>query len=112
MALNFPILVGELIVRDINIMVKYLKHKKKEMRRPELEEQILDYIKTLYKATYIGRLTVDQEDQEDPVTHAIQRRYIFLMGVPSYMVPTTNIINIDTDEEFIDYIFEELRTRN
>lgn len=82
------------------------------MRRPELEEQILDYIKTLYNATYIGVLTVDQEDQVDPVTQEVQRRYIFLMGVPSYMVPTTNIINIDTDEEFIDYIFEELRTRN
>lgn len=64
--------------------------------------QILDYILTLYRAEYIGRLEVYQDGET----------YMFLIGVPSYMVPTTNFYEATTDEDFLTYIFEELRTRN
>lgn len=37
---------------------------------------------------------------------------MFLIGVPSYMVPTTNFYEATNDEDFLTYIFEELRTRN
>lgn len=72
------------------------------MRRPELEQKILDYIKTTYKADYIGRLEVIQNDDI----------YTFLIGVPSYMVPTANHYECNSDDEFLTYIYEELRTRN
>lgn len=70
--------------------------------RPDLVAQILDYILTLYKAEYIGRLEVYQNGTT----------YMFLIGVPSYMVPTTNFYEATNDEDFLTYIFEELRTRN
>ncbi len=72
------------------------------MQRPELVEQILDYIKTLYKAEYVGVIEVDQ----------LLTVYKFKMGIPSYMTPTTNIYEASSDEDFLNYIYEELRTRN
>lgn len=72
------------------------------MLRPELVEKILDYIKTLYKAEYIGFIQVTQVDNV----------YQLKMGLPCYMVPTSNIYETDSDEEFLNFIYEELRTRN
>jgi hypothetical protein len=48
------------------------------MRRPDLEERILDYIKTLYNAEYKGLLEVTQDDNA----------YVFRIGLPSYMATT------------------------
>jgi hypothetical protein len=72
------------------------------MRREDLELQILDYITNLYSAKYIGLLRVEQSDTT----------YTFTIGVPSYMART--YINYDStnDQEFLDFIFEEIRTRN
>lgn len=72
------------------------------MRRQDLEKQILDYIKTLYKAEYIGLLLVTQIDST----------YIFKIGIPSYMVPTSIIYDSNSDDEFLKNVYEELRTRN
>lgn len=72
------------------------------MQRPELVAQILDYIKTLYKAEYKGFIEVDQ----------LLTVYKFKMGIPSYMVPTVNIYEANSDDDFLAYIYEELRTRN
>ncbi len=72
------------------------------MQRPELVQQILDYMRETYKAEYIGRIEVNQIDTE----------YMFLIGVPSYMLPTTIYYSCNSDEEFLDFIYEELRTRN
>lgn len=72
------------------------------MRRPELEEKIHDYIRTTYNANYIGLLEVNQEGT----------RYKFSIGIPSYMVPTSIIYDTSNDEDFLDHIYEELRTRN
>lgn len=82
------------------------------MRRPELEQKILDYIETLYKAKYVGLLEVEQIDEINPVTQEVQPLYKFKIGVPSYMVPTTTSINIDNDDAFLAYIYEDLRVRN
>jgi len=72
------------------------------MLRPELVAQILDYIKILYKAEYKGFIQVTQIDNV----------YKLQMGLPCYMVPTSNIYETDSDEEFLSFIYEELRTRN
>lgn len=72
------------------------------MQRPDLVTKILDYMLNLYKAQYTGRIEVVQNDNT----------YMLLMGIPSYMVPTTNYYVCETDEEFLDYIYEELRVRN
>lgn len=72
------------------------------MSEQELEQAIHDYIMTLYKAEYKGLLEVNKKNSE----------YIFKIGLPSYMQPTSIAINADTDEEFLDFIKEELRVRN
>jgi len=72
------------------------------MRRTDLELVILDYMKHLYKAEYIGRLEVEQTDTS----------YTLLIGIPSYMAPTYITCACDKDVDFLDYVQEELRTRN
>jgi len=82
------------------------------MQRPELVQKILDYMRDLYKADYIGYISVEQLDEVDPVTQQNQRKYKFKIGVPSYMVPTSSTIEADNDYDFLAYIYEDLRTRN
>lgn len=72
------------------------------MKRSDLVQKILDYIKTTYKAVYKGYVDVDQDNKQ----------YIFTIGLPSYMSPTHITGEFESDEQFLDYIFEELRTRN
>lgn len=72
------------------------------MQRHDLELKIHDYIKTTYQANYIGFLEVVQEGT----------RYTFSIGMPSYMALTTINYDGDDDIEFLDFIYEELRTRN
>jgi hypothetical protein len=72
------------------------------MQKPELVEKILDYITNLYKANYIGTIELEYEDNT----------YKLTLGIPSYMSPTVIIGSFSKDEEFLHYIYEELRTRN
>lgn len=72
------------------------------MEETELTQTIRDYIKTLYKAEYTGRLEVEKDENG----------YKFIIGLPSYMSPTTISSNHSSDEEFLEYIYEELRKRN
>lgn len=72
------------------------------MRRPELELKIRDYIAIIYKAEYRGKFEVIQNGN----TYTLQ------IGLPSYMALTSISYETDDDQEFLDYIFEELRTRN
>ena len=72
------------------------------MQRQDLESQILDYIKNLYNANYVGRLEVHQDSNI----------YTFIIGLPSYMSPTVINYETNSDEEFLDFIYEELRKRN
>jgi len=72
------------------------------MNEQELTQAIHDYIKTLYNADYNGYLKVEKTDTE----------YKFIIGIPSYMFPTVTAGEFNSDEEFLDYIFEDLRIRN
>lgn len=75
------------------------------MLREDLVNEILDYIRTLYKAEYTGRIEVQQNDDT----------YSLLMGIPSYMTPTTTFYTATSDnkdDEFLNYIYEDLRVRN
>ena len=72
------------------------------MKRADLEAMILDYMKNLYKASYIGFIEVIQKDDE----------YSLTLGIPSYMTLTSISMQSDKDEDFLSYIYEELRTRN
>lgn len=72
------------------------------MRLTELEEKILDYMKTLYKAKYKGRLEVHKNNTE----------YTVIIGVPSYVTPTYISIDTDNEDTFLEYIYSELKNRN
>lgn len=72
------------------------------MNDQELTQAIRDYIKSLYSANYNGYLKAEKVDSE----------YKMSIGVPSYMFPTVIAGNFDSDEDFLNYIYEELRTRN
>ena len=72
------------------------------MSELELEEKIHDYIMKLYNAKYEGLLKVKKGNLE----------YSLIIGIPSYMIPTTITIDCETDEEFLNFIYAELRSRN
>ena len=83
-------------------MAQSHKLKKNDMDEQELAQKIHDYIKTWYNADYIGLLTVKKNNPG----------YTFTIGLPSYMMPTTINCDYETDEEFLDFIYYELRIRN
>jgi len=68
----------------------------------ELAQQIRDYIKSWYNAEYQGLLRVEK----------LNPGYKFSIGLPCYMMPTTLATDCATDEEFLDYVYSELRSRN
>ena len=72
------------------------------MEELELEQKIHDYITETYKAEYKGLLKV----------HKNNLGYSLILGIPSYMVQTSFAIDCETDDEFLKYVYEELRVRN
>lgn len=72
------------------------------MDEVELAQTIRDYIKLLYKAEYTGLIRVDK----------LNPGYRCVLGIPSYMVQTSFAIDCETDDEFLKYVYEELRVRN
>jgi len=68
----------------------------------ELAQAIRDYIKSWYKADYTGLIRVDK----------LNPGYKCVLGIPSYMVQTSFAIDCETDEEFLNYVYTELRVRN
>ena len=72
------------------------------MQEQELVQMIRDFIMSCYKAEYKGLLTVKK----------LNPGYVFTLGLPSYMTPTTISCDYQTDQEFLDFIYEELRSRN
>lgn len=72
------------------------------MSEIELAQMIRDYIKTLYNMEYVGRLEVEKSGST----------YKFIIGLPSYMAPTMIASHQESDEDFLNFIYEELRTRN
>ena len=72
------------------------------MEEVELEQMIRDYIKTWYNAEYIGLIRVEK----------LNPGYKCILGIPSYMVQTSFAIDCETDEEFLNYVYTELRVRN
>jgi hypothetical protein len=68
----------------------------------ELTQAILDYITEFYKAEYTGYISVTREDT----------KYVVKLGLPSYMYLTTISGDFESDQDFLDYVYEELRTRN
>ena len=72
------------------------------MQEQELIAKIRDYIKSIYSAEYVGYLNVEK----------LNPGYKFSIGIPSYMCPTTFAIDCETDDEFLEYVYSELRSRN
>lgn len=72
------------------------------MTELELTQAIRDYIMSSYNANYVGYLIVEK----------LNPGYKMSIGIPSYMFPTTIAGDFSTDEEFLDFIFKELRERN
>ena len=87
------------------------------MNELELEQAILDYIKINYKAEYTGFLKVEKfpstytEFIGNPSNNP-GPGYRMSIGIPNYMFPTTIACDFETDEEFLNYVYEEFRTRN
>lgn len=72
------------------------------MDTQELEEKIRDYIRTTYKAEFMGLLSVVKLDVG----------YKLILGIPSYLAQTSIATDLEDQDEFLNYIYEELRTRN
>ena len=72
------------------------------MRRLDLEKKIHDLIRTEYNAEYIGRLEV----------YKVNTSYQLIIGIPSYMAPTTISADCETDQEFLNFVLSELKLRN
>lgn len=68
----------------------------------ELKDKIKKYILDLYKAEYTGYLEVEKSSTG----------YKMSIGIPHYMFPTTIACDCDTDEEFLNYVYEDFRIRN
>lgn len=75
---------------------------KKEMQTEELENKIHDYIIKLYKAKYTRRLEVTHENGI----------YTLTLGIPDDVIPTAISFQTEDSQEFLEYIYEELRIRN
>lgn len=76
------------------------------MEEAELEQVISDYLTTLYNCTYNGLLEVTKQSLDEGWLYTLS------LGIPSYMCKTTISGEFQSDIEFIDYIKEEIRTRN
>lgn len=72
------------------------------MEEKELEQMIRDYIMTLYNAEYIGFLKVEK----------LNPGYKMSIGIPHYMFPTTFAGDFETDEEFLNAVYEDFKIRN
>ena len=72
------------------------------MNEEQLAQKILDYIENWYKAAYVGRLFVNKNDGVYKVS----------MGIPSYLTLTSLAGDFSSDEDFLKYVFEEIRKRN
>lgn len=68
----------------------------------ELEEKIHDYIKNLYKKEFIGLLQVKK----------INDIYELTLGIPVEDIPTKISLQTDSEEEFLEYVCDELKKRN
>lgn len=72
------------------------------MRREDLEQRIHDFFHKEYEASYNGRMEITQEGSI----------YSFLLGVPSYMAPTHISMETESDEDFMKFLEQELKSRN
>lgn len=72
------------------------------MSETELVNNILAYIKLIYKADYVEYISVEK----------LNPGYKFKIGIPSYMMPTTLATDIDDETIFLDLVYTELRTKN
>lgn len=83
------------------------------MEEQELEQAILDFIRINYEAEYTGYLKVEKFPSSFPSYFENPGPgYRLTIGVPSYMFPTTISCDFTTDEEFLDYVYNEFKTRN
>lgn len=72
------------------------------MTTAELEQAILDYIRNWHSADYVGTIEVTVENGV----------YKLALGIPSYMCLTTIGGEFSSDEDFLNFIYEEIRKRN
>lgn len=72
------------------------------MEIANIKTTILDYITELYKANYVGYFEVFRNGNS----------YTLELGIPTYMERTSISCDSETDEGFIDFVKEELRSRN
>jgi len=72
------------------------------MQRLDLEQTIHEFIRNWYRADYVGLLIVNEKNGY----------YTLVMGLPSYMLPTTISLECSSDDDFLNYIYNELKVRN
>lgn len=83
------------------------------MTEEELKQAILDFIRINYEADYIGTLIVEKFPSTYPSYYENPGPgYRLTIGIPSYMFPTTMAGDFENDEDFLNYIYTELKTRN
>lgn len=72
------------------------------MKTQILEKKISEWIKDNYSATYIGLLEVME----------LHPGFQLKLGIPSYLIPTYIALDCETPEEFLDFVYKELKERN
>lgn len=90
------------MVQEENIEVRYLKQKKKKMDEATLTQKIIEYMTNLYNAEFVGKIKVEKNDLD----------YTLTLGIPTGEFETTMSISTDSDEDFLNFAYEELRKRN
>lgn len=68
----------------------------------ELETKIHEYIEHLYKAKFTNRLEVNHSNGI----------FELILGLPVDDIPTTISLQTDDEEKFLEYVCNELKSRN
>lgn len=67
-----------------------------------LEQKIFDYIETIYKCTFIGRVSVE-------ITGNL---YEFRLTLGNYMAPIYMSFECSTEDDFLNRAYKEISERN
>lgn len=73
------------------------------MNTDQLRERILEMIKDLYNAEFNGYIKVIKNTETS---------YSLILGLPTYLEPTAISCDAESDEQFLQFVEDELKRRN
>lgn len=73
------------------------------MNTEELKEKVLEMIQVLYNAEFTGFIKVVKNTETS---------YSLILGLPTYLEPSTISCDAESDEQFLQFVEDELKKRN